>query len=551
MTKRNSLLTVVVVFAGMILNITAFAMPALDKSEKQQGYMVTSFFKSTSCNDHSRRGALEYVPLGECIVNEYQVTKRKLAAFAVHWAEKTDNGRHYVLHTQGFADNECTRPVGEQTEIEFSTGQCLAGVGDEKLNVKLKFSRAPPTHDTGIVISEYANKDCADRNASYPMTTWLRDNMCHNVSVSQSLYAKSMMPSCGSQTFIEFQQPNCVGASTPYRLADLKGCMSSGRRTSVQIACKSPFPPSSEPTIFPSAEPTGEPTMAPTALPTIGATVREVDLQGIPNLALWYDADDTSTLVSNTGFPVNEGSSVQTWKDKSGNGYDLTNQYGDEPVWVDDVVNGHPAVRFTASGKTTGTQLRGTHNLGSDSVSYFVVFQWRELHRTYGIDVIFTLGSEFDGAAGSVGTDGTLDKVSLHNHQFSGPAVALNEFRVGSLVYDSSTNLESAYINNINVGTVTATSGTIRPSTILGSWDAAWVTGWNSPYPEYFCDADIAEIIVFNRAVSDEERNTIAEYLSDKYVGLYAMESCICEGYKDFSKKSGACLCTLHPILPM
>lgn len=242
-------------------------------------------------------------------------------------------------------------------------------------------------------------------------------------------------------------------------------------------------------------------------------------------LAIWYDACDTTTLLDVNGQVVNASGAIHTWMDKSGHGVHATNQYGDKPVLVSDGMNGNPAVRFTATGKLTGTQLRGAQSLGAGPVSFFVVYRWRALHNVYPIDTLFTLGTEFDGGSrsgetsvsGCITSGSTNEAVSLHGVTLDGPDVVLDETTVLCMTYDNTTLEVTAYRNNNVLGQRTGVAGPLPAQIILGSWDASWLTG--SEYPEYFADADLSEVIVFSKTLNEMERNTVYAYLSDKYNG--------------------------------
>jgi hypothetical protein len=214
------------------------------------------------------------------------------------------------------------------------------------------------------------------------------------------------------------------------------------------------------------------------------------------------------------GSQASNGEGIYTWIDKSGNNSNLTNQYGQAPVLVNGVLNNRPILRFTANGQFNGSQLRGIQNLGNGSLTFFVVYQWRDLHRTYSIDVLFTLGSEFgSGGEGGIGTASPNEQFSLHGNTFVAGAIPLNQFRYISLVYNSSNLQQKGFLNGTQVGsTQTGNSNAIDNQLILGSW--VYNSG-NSP--EYFADADIAEVIIYNSALSDTDRQQVENYLNYKY----------------------------------
>ncbi len=63
--------------------------------------------------------------------------------------------------------------------------------------------------------------------------------------------------------------------------------------------------------------------------------------QSINNLVCWYQ---TADLLNSGALPSN-GATVSTWKDKSGNGRDLTTNAG-SPTFQTNFTNSKPAVHF-------------------------------------------------------------------------------------------------------------------------------------------------------------------------------------------------------------
>jgi len=232
------------------------------------------------------------------------------------------------------------------------------------------------------------------------------------------------------------------------------------------------------------------------------------------NLHRWFDANDSATVLNSLSAPASNGEDIMTWQDKSGNSGHLTHQYGQAPILTTNALSGNSVARFTANGQFNGSQLRGTHSLGSGSVTYFVVYRWRNLHRTFPIDTLFTLGTEGGaGGQGGIGTDSTNDEFSLHGVTFNPGSVVLNRFNHLSLNFNSSNLQTNGYYNGVKVGaTQTGNASSIDPYLILGSW--IYNNGNSS---EYFADADIAEVIIYNKSLSDLERLQVEGYINTKY----------------------------------
>jgi hypothetical protein len=233
------------------------------------------------------------------------------------------------------------------------------------------------------------------------------------------------------------------------------------------------------------------------------------------NLHRWYDANDSATLLNSSNLPASNGQGIETWRDKSGNNGHLTRQYGQAPILTTNVVNGKPVVRFTANGKTDGTQLRGTQSLGSSSYTVFLVSQWRDLHRTYSIDVLFTLGSESGSGGemniGSGGADWGIYTAAGGGFTLENPTI-LNAFKISSINCNKATSTSTMYLDGINKGNRPTNNNPVDNPLILGSWVFA---GGNAP--EYFADADIAEVIIYNASLSDTDRQQVENYLNTKY----------------------------------
>lgn len=236
----------------------------------------------------------------------------------------------------------------------------------------------------------------------------------------------------------------------------------------------------------------------------------------ISGLYAWYDGNDNATILNNSSLPASNGEGVYTWLDKSGNGINLTNQGFNAPIYTTNVINGKPALRFTANGLNDGSQLRGTQNLGSGDVAYFVVYQWRDLHRTYFVDVLFALGHEAgSGGEGGIGTQTTNDNFSLHGNTFNGGTITLNKFNYAAVNYNSLTLQQTGYYNGISVGTQTGNSNVIDNDIVLGSWSYYYSLSFNGY--EYFADADIAEVIIYNTSLSGSDMKKVNRYIKNKY----------------------------------
>jgi hypothetical protein len=225
-------------------------------------------------------------------------------------------------------------------------------------------------------------------------------------------------------------------------------------------------------------------------------------------LQLWLDATDASTLFEDDFLttpidPSNVGGPIGGWKDKSPNGYevfspptsgapDLTRR----PSYHDSAMNGQPAVRFT------GSEADGMEILGFDIFRPYTIFIANQYWGN-------TQGRTLQGVANNW-------LLGLWNRQvghFAEPWVSdPNNMRAG-----------------VNVPVVADTVGTATSSSFFVNGEDFTVSSAplgepgglglvsHGLYPLEVSDADISEIIVYDRALEQSELDAVRTYLYEKY----------------------------------
>ena len=236
---------------------------------------------------------------------------------------------------------------------------------------------------------------------------------------------------------------------------------------------------------------------------------------------LWLDASDLNT------FSLT-GTNVLTWMDKSGTGNNATNgNYG---------TNGTPpsiAIDSTLSAITAG-QGRAVHfdgltntlgmSLNSISGSPFTIIATivPNLKSTSGSS--YYIGCGFSIANSSVGNDNNLhvgfqtptnyrfgqygDDLDSGNTNFAYPAVYTFTER------HDATHLQNLFENSALIGSRTAAGFLRGPNLLNGNIGTGFEPGDN-----FF--GDVAEIMVFNTALTDGERGQLESYLANKWVSGY------------------------------
>ncbi|MGB7745826.1 MAG: Ig-like domain-containing protein [Verrucomicrobiia bacterium] len=219
------------------------------------------------------------------------------------------------------------------------------------------------------------------------------------------------------------------------------------------------------------------------------------------NASLWLKADAI------TGLPDN--AAVATWPDSSGRANDAyQSDTSHQPLYVANALNGLPVVRFDGvnsylnltnfMGNATGGEalvvLKTTTPLGSQGSLWSL-----GSHQLY---LGYNSPPGYPNSDGSITEDfGSADGVHLYGLGI--PAQPLNQYHVYEVMAQS-TNW-AAWINGeLLYQTANNTVGFINGSSELGAcfWHFA---------------GDIAEVVVFNRGLTADERTMINEYLNGKY----------------------------------
>lgn len=229
----------------------------------------------------------------------------------------------------------------------------------------------------------------------------------------------------------------------------------------------------------------------------------------ISGLTLWLNADAISGVAN--------GGSVATWADGSGNGYDYTKTGEDnQPVYVASGLNGHAVVHFSGA----QTLYNSAFN-PSTAFTLFAVAKYNDTgsQNTNANNAYFGGGAQRMAFGVYTGTgDSPAPKQSFW-------AWAPNEWstygQAGSV--DTKTNVHayviagtdetswSWYKNGVKTGAAAETAGTplaYNSGTYVG-WSGLGLEAWNG---------DIAELLVYQGALTESQIGQVNTYLQNKYV---------------------------------
>lgn len=222
----------------------------------------------------------------------------------------------------------------------------------------------------------------------------------------------------------------------------------------------------------------------------------------IVNLKLWLDASQGVTKDGTT--PAIDGDTVQQWNDYSSGGYNATQATaGIRPIYKTTILNGKPVIRFSGTeSMATASFLDNTFNTAL--TSFIVENKTGTAH-----DVNFSnQGIKWYGGR-SGGDTGTLD----YNASALSNGNIVIHFPNSGLQY----GVETYRYNGSSVllkfdGLLSATTASTGNLGLSGALTIGKLSTGGFPY-----HGDIAEIIIYNRALSDSEVSQVEQYLIDKW----------------------------------
>jgi hypothetical protein len=231
----------------------------------------------------------------------------------------------------------------------------------------------------------------------------------------------------------------------------------------------------------------------------------------IPNMRLWLDA---------TRINQANNTSVATWSDQSGNGYDAT-QGGSaaRPTFIASGLNGLPVVRFDGTDDTltlSASSLGMLRNVAGATI--FSVIRYSTNATTEGL--IFIANNTTSNFRVMMRKNSTsrfetygrrLDSDTFQNVISS--SINNSNFRIHSALFNFQNTLLQQFINGALDGQKTdfQTSGNTSDT------DSNNIRIGNAVTVSSILNGDIAEIIVYNRALNTSELAQVHRYLSRKW----------------------------------
>ena len=263
--------------------------------------------------------------------------------------------------------------------------------------------------------------------------------------------------------------------------------------------------------------------------------------RSISGLVAWFDADDASTFTLS-------GTSVSEWRDKSGNGYAVSQSVGNNQPARTGTLRGRACVDFDGSNDylfSDGTNLAAAYN-GDKSVMVFIVGEMHSAaeRTTNDLGSWASFGSSgsgtpflyFRSAAGAgalqiaVRNDASNSSGGL-TASLQGPAGATSsgngDFYITSFdvpsqsastarVHTVMTNTGDSITPPRNQQGLSITSSTNRPAGNTTSNRFTIGALGRNTFSDFY-PARISEVLVYGRILSDTERQRIVRWLGSKY----------------------------------
>lgn len=222
-------------------------------------------------------------------------------------------------------------------------------------------------------------------------------------------------------------------------------------------------------------------------------------------LSLWLKAD--------VGVTMNGSNKVSVWSDQSGKGNHLTQGTASkQPVLLTDAINGYPVVRFDGIDDSLEKSLTTPHN-GSSSV--FIVMKVNAVGQTYNNGIFTTTITANPNSYAIINNSANPGRLMVAKPNANCPIntqVPTKYTIVGAVIDVVSGNIKT-YENGILYSNVT--------NTAFENFNIhdAYALGRSYRVPPFCMNADVAEILVYERTVDDNERQSIENYLQNKYYG--------------------------------
>lgn len=242
-----------------------------------------------------------------------------------------------------------------------------------------------------------------------------------------------------------------------------------------------------------------------TAQSGVGQSIKQVSFT-VSTLNVSFPFVGLSTwLRADTGVVKDGNNAISNWSDSTGNGNNATqNSTSVQPLYVGSVINGKPIVRFDGIGTSLNFPNFAS---GFGAGEAFVVL--KSTKSQPGPNTLWLMGDDYIWTPSMYPQDdGTIyETFGARTQTLTGkPSQALDQFHL----YNVSSKA-SEFVTRING------REHFRKASNTVFFPSAPMLG-GGVYGNHRFKGDIAEVLIFNRVLSQDERNSVDLYLNQKYL---------------------------------
>jgi hypothetical protein len=217
--------------------------------------------------------------------------------------------------------------------------------------------------------------------------------------------------------------------------------------------------------------------------------------------------------------PIDDGTAVRIWSDQSGNGYDATQSTtAARPTYIASGLNGLPVVRFDGTDDNlalSGGALGMLRNVAGATVFLVVKypanstamfpFAIRTNATTPRIQMLQSSANKFQTAGRRLDADTTITLTSTQS-------VTTN-----AVIQTAFADYQNTILRQFINGTIDGENLSFQTSGNTSDTDSNAISIGATAVPSFPLNGDIAEIIVYNRALNTSELSQVHRYLSRKW----------------------------------
>jgi formylglycine-generating enzyme len=275
---------------------------------------------------------------------------------------------------------------------------------------------------------------------------------------------------------------------------------------------------------------------------TIGGGILRLQSLALPPVggsAFWLDATKLNSLLSSTGGAPSAGSKISSWTNLSNTSQAVSQAaLANDPTYAAAAVGGRPALRFSQSG--TGTYLlTSSFRNTSSQITVFLAGQRtaNPVASAYGNDGSSYGALAFLSTANATYCDANNTQSFAFLDWWSPSGGSQATYRNGAApavaaVVPVGTPYVTAYIDNgssmnlwVNgvAGAPVSSAGLSYNISVMSIGSRLGGTpsynGLAYGAPSNFFDGYVGEVLVYNTALGDADRQTVSSYLSNKWAG--------------------------------